>query len=577
MATSGSTRVNVTSNGYIYLTFEWSTESQSVQNNTSTINWKLKLTSAGYGANINASQPKACKVVVNGVTVTDTTVNVSISAGASKTLASGKATIQHNADGSKAFSYSFSQVFDINYSGVQIGTKSGQGNGTLNTIPRATTPTLPSSAEFGQTITIQTPRASSAFNHTLQWKLGTSNGTIATNVATSTTWTIPNALMNQIPNSLSAGVSIICLTYNGGVLVGSKTVTLTTNVPSSIVPSIDSVTFTDGTSGVHEKFNTFIKDHSKLSATITRSGTYGSTIISTSSEFQGTTYKGTEWISGLIETSGTLSVKTTVTDSRGRKKTVTNNISVLDYYSPQVVKFEAQRSNSNGEVQDDGTCLKIDLQLDICALNNLNDKSYTVDYRDSSATNYTTIETGSTYTLTKTIITGAIAELDNAYRVRLRVSDFFSSDIEMEVEIPTSFSLMDFNVSGKGMAIGQASVDDTFTVAIPSKLKQEEKQTPTLLNNWTDYNPDTYEPCYFYKDSCGRVHLSGMVAGGTTTAGTGLFTLPEGYRPAKTEIFLCITASSTGSIRVDPNGNVILRSGANATWTSISGISFQSI
>ena len=577
MASSGSTRVNVTSNGYIYLTFSWSLKSQSVANNNSTVNWQLQLTSAGYGANINASQPKACQVTINGTKVTDTTVNVSIDAGASKTLASGTVTIAHDNDGSKAFEYSFSQLFDITYTGVQIGTRTGKGTGVLTTIPRATTPTVPASAEFGQTITINTPRASNTFTHTLQWELGTSKGTIANQVTTSTTWTIPNALMNQIPNGLTASVSIICITYNGTVTVGSKTVTLKTSVPASVKPSIDTITLTDTNAAITAKFSAFIKGKSKLHGVITRSGVYGSTIISTVATFEGTTYKGTEFTTGAIEGTGSLPVKVTVTDSRGRQATATQNITTLDYYAPKITAFTAERSTSTGAVSDDGTSLKIALNFDVCSVNGINDKTYTVDYKEATATEYTPIETASTYTINKTIITGAIAGVDNAYRVRLRVSDFFNNGVAVEVDIPTSFSLMDFNASGKGIAIGQASTDDTFTVAIPSHLKQEDKLAPELLNGWANYNPDTYQQANYYKDSCGVVHLAGMVSGGTVTAGTGLFTLPEGYRPEKTEIFINITAGGLGSVRVDPNGNVILRSGANATWTSLSGIHFRSV
>ncbi|WP_226164213.1 DUF859 family phage minor structural protein, partial [Hymenobacter terricola] len=123
-----------------------------------------------------------------------------------KTLASGTTTIAHNADGSKTFNYSFSQQFDITFNGW-IGTISGSGSGTLNTIARASQPsciTWPEHTQnvgqFGDTISIHMNRLSSSFTHTVRYQFGTQSGTIATGVTTGTTWTIPASLMNLIPN-----------------------------------------------------------------------------------------------------------------------------------------------------------------------------------------------------------------------------------------------------------------------------------------------------------------------------------------------------------------------------------------
>ena len=180
MATSGYKSVTVTS--WDSLKFSWWESSQSIPNNTTTIGWKLELIATGSGR-IDSSASKTWSVTVNGAKYSGTNT-VGIGNNSTKTLASGYTNITHDADGSKTFSYSFSQQFDITFNSW-IGTISGSGTGTLDTIPRASQPsciTWPNHTQnvgsFGDTISIHTNRASSAFTHTLRYAFGSKTGTI---------------------------------------------------------------------------------------------------------------------------------------------------------------------------------------------------------------------------------------------------------------------------------------------------------------------------------------------------------------------------------------------------------------
>lgn len=137
MATSGSTSVTITN--WDVLKFNWSRSSYSIENNTSTISWNLQLIATSYGA-IYSSASKTWNVNVNGTNYSGS-VSVAINNNTTRTLASGTTTITHNIDGAMSFSYSFSQAFDITFSNTWIGTKSGSGIGTLDTIPRSATMT----------------------------------------------------------------------------------------------------------------------------------------------------------------------------------------------------------------------------------------------------------------------------------------------------------------------------------------------------------------------------------------------------------------------------------------------------
>jgi hypothetical protein len=91
-----------------------------------------------YGR-IDSSAPKAWSITVNGTNYSGSNT-IGMSKNTTKQLASGSTTITHNTNGTKTFSYSFSQEIGITWNGdTWIGTKSGSGSGTLDTIPRQAT------------------------------------------------------------------------------------------------------------------------------------------------------------------------------------------------------------------------------------------------------------------------------------------------------------------------------------------------------------------------------------------------------------------------------------------------------
>ena len=135
MATNGSISVVVTK--WDTLIFSWETASQSIADNTSTVSWKLQLKTGKYGR-ISSSASKDYKIVVNG-SVYQGVNYIGIENNQTKTLVSGSTVIAHNNDGKKTFAYSFTQEIDVTFSGTKIYSKSGNGTGTLEDIPRQAT------------------------------------------------------------------------------------------------------------------------------------------------------------------------------------------------------------------------------------------------------------------------------------------------------------------------------------------------------------------------------------------------------------------------------------------------------
>ena len=106
------------------------------------------------------------------------------------------------------------------------------------TAPEASVPTLSAtSVTSGTRLKITTNRKSSAFTHTIKYSIGSKSGTVATNVTTSTTWTVPD-LTSGVTSGSSGTITITCITYNGSTQIGSKTVTCTYTVPAATVPTL---------------------------------------------------------------------------------------------------------------------------------------------------------------------------------------------------------------------------------------------------------------------------------------------------------------------------------------------------
>lgn len=265
-------------------------------------------------------------------------------------------TVTHNADGSKT-----AAISGYWYTGIAPAELSASDSITLTTIPRATTPTLSaSSVAAGGSVTINTPRASSSFTHTLTYSFGTKSGTIASSVGTSYAWTVPLSILTGIPNTTSGTCTITCKTYNGSTLIGTKTVTLKITAPSSVVPTISSVAIAEAVTSVKTKFGAYVQNKSKLTVKTTAAGAQGSTISSCKVTVNGVTYTGTNITTGVITISGSVSVKATVTDSRGRTATKTETITVLEYFNPTILAFSGVRCTDTGEEDDEGTGLKLD-------------------------------------------------------------------------------------------------------------------------------------------------------------------------------------------------------------------------
>ena len=373
--------------------------------------------------------------------------------------------ITGNTDGTKSVTISFSfDGYTTDERGANGFNTTGQATVALYTIPRKSSCSM-SATNLGSTGTISISRASSSFTHTLTYTFGNATGTIATKTSsTSVSWTPSLTLANQIPNSTSGTVTITCSTYNGSTLIGSTTCTVTLSVPSSVIPTMTSLTATrvDGT--VPSSWGIYVQTKSKVTLTINgAAGRYGSTISAYSITGGGFSGTGSSLTTGFLNTSGTITFTAKVKDSRGRwsaEKTV--SISVVAYSPPTFTNYLTQRCNSSGTITTNGTYGRGLINFTYASCSSNNTITTAVAYKRSTASSYTTTSTtfssGTAFTFG-----GGNLSTDYSYDIRYTLTDAFGDGIDVVDTLSTASVLMDFKAGGVGIAIGKVSEkDNTF-------------------------------------------------------------------------------------------------------------------
>ena len=356
MATSGSKSIAATA--YDNLIFEWVESSQSVANNSTTISWKLILEAENYGL-INSSVSKRWNVTVNGTNYTGTNT-IGISNNSKKTLASGTTTIKHNANGTKSFSYSFSQVFGITFMGSSVGTISGNGTGTLDNIPRQAT--IISAVNFtdeeNPTITYSNPAGSAVSALEACISLTGAAADVPyraiSKTGTSYTFNLTDAERKTLREALKLGKSRSVRFYVRTTIQGtqflnylSKTLTIV-NANPTLNPTYEDIDA--ATISLTGNKNKFIKYYSNLSYAAGASAKKEADIKE---------YKAVLGSSTLTTATGTFyniennSLTISVLDSRGNTNSVTKTLDMINYVKLTLnVTAKATVVNSvNGELK----------------------------------------------------------------------------------------------------------------------------------------------------------------------------------------------------------------------------------
>ena len=455
-----------------YFWVKWESGGQDVSANKTAINWSCGVT-PGHKFYSNAMKMSA--VSIGGVTVYAGGTYSNITDYKEHTFASGTLEVSHNADGSKTLTVSaFSgQVWkDSGYLTATAAAQSFQ----LTAIPRATEPVM-GAATMGEAVRISLPRASSAFTHTLSYVFGAASGTIAENAGTEVQWTVPESLAAEIPDSSVGTGTLTCRTYNGGTLVGTKTVTFTATVPQSMKPALTNgwaaVSY-DNSGTKASGIAAWVQGYSKAKAVFDSSKIackQGASIAKYAVTYLGKTVEESPYRTETISTTSA-TVRCTVTDSRGLTAWEDVTVELESYAPPMLVGAALYRADGEGAAADSGA--------HIAGL-------ATAKFSSIGGRNTATIKgywksVGGSYGEGVTLPFGAVGLVtgdveiagDRSYTAKIVVTDSLGNSTEFEENIPTEQVAFHLKEGGKGAAFGKAAEqDELLDVAWDARFRED--------------------------------------------------------------------------------------------------------
>lgn len=454
--------------------------SYSIANNSSTVSYSLTATKSSGTGYYTSNTNNPYKVSINNGVVKNDSKAYDFRNATPKTitLASGTTTVPHDDDGKKTIAVS-GYFKDANNS---LGSATASGSFKLTDIPRASAITAPNYVDLDTATTITLTRYSNDYINDLYYSFGTHTDVqFATGVTDSATLTLPKTLANDIPNDYLGTLEIKCMTYNqnDSSYIGTSKVTTNARVPywqlefkPSVVISSPAI---NNTSDYPTSWGVFIKGKCKADYTITAQGKYGASITNYASILGGYTYITASVTTNVLMAAGNYSLSGEVVDSRGAYKTISaaNYITVLDYNNPTLGTMEIQRCDVNGSIDRNGNYVLVNFSGSITSCNNKNTPHavYKIGYKVHGTDTYTYIPCGTnadTYSQSGMLYTDGIYPANrgsgtkqqlpstNTYDIQFFVGDYFTSTTS-EQQLDTGFDLMNFNASGKSMAIGKVS------------------------------------------------------------------------------------------------------------------------
>lgn len=445
---------------------EWYS-SQSVANNTSTIYWTV-MSAGGTGSQYSYVMTGPVTVNIAGVTVYSRADRFAMHVG--EPLGSGSFTLTHNSNGTQSFS-AWAEAAIYTYA---ISSTRYDYYVELPQIPRASSISV-SGTTIGSPITISISKAGSSFTHTLEYKFGNKSGTIATKTSSSSvSWTPPIDLALQIPSSQYGTGTLKCITYNGGTIIGEKTINFMLYVQNSMKPSINS--FTSSIDRTNPSgCGMYVKNNSAVTWTVDAVGSYGSTITKCVINGQNLSETKTGSATSYSMTSHTLTVAgkqtytVTVTDSRGRTASTTGEITIIDYNPPTITSITSFRSNADGSMNGSGQYVTHQLNASFYTLNgnnNIKIKAYSKKRSDATYSELNSVvvkddasdRTSYTYTYKN-----ASFAVDTAYDFKIVISDSVGQYAMFYTNVGTKNVPLNISGDNSSIAIGsfaQKQVDN---------------------------------------------------------------------------------------------------------------------
>lgn len=478
-------------------------ETTNVTANTSTISWSLYFGLADGGYEYNTGN--SVTLTMAGQTLISTSnigsIQLPIGSHGRKLLREGSFEFAHESDGTGSFSV---------YCQFTQTQSSAAGNNQATISDTYTCAEIPRMSEFGsstpstwtldtaQNITVT--RKLTGSKHRAYYKIGSGELVgIGSGITTDLTiaWSPELALAANSTTSTTFAATLYLRTWaSDDTYIGQVTKSITMVIPGSKVrPVFSAFTISEGNLSVvpADPFDgIYVQGKSKIKVSVSAdtSNEYGATIKSCTVNIGGTDYTATKsgsvWTatSGVITTTGQITVTATLTDSRGVAPFRSGSVTVYAYTAPKV-QLTAYRSDSSGTADSSGTYLTVEVESTFTQLTGggsspKNTWTLTVKHKTGSTT--VTDLTTSTYyqTITRTF---SGLSTDSPYTVTASVADYWTT-VTATANVETAFVLVDYHQSGRGIAFGKvAQTSDLAEFAIPVMVNEgiETGTPPTII------------------------------------------------------------------------------------------------
>lgn len=359
--------------------------------------------------------------------------------------------------------------------------------------PKRTVPTINTNfLTLTQPTVITTTASNSAFRHTLKLQFKNQEITIATNVASSYTYTPPASLAQYYTDSNMCAAVIKCTTYDAqGQELGTEILStaLDNGALSEQSGYIPKVTFSyynspEWTTAFVNQFGPVCiekKTTLRVNYTVDTSGSYGGTVSKLECNFDGRIYQcGTT--SGSITLNaplnhGTLDLTFYLIDSRGNRYTSSpTHILVYAWDSP-IAAFKENPRRGAPETQ-----VSCKYRWQISPVDNLNTKQIVIRYKEETASSWTSISiVPDTYSGEATYTFSASFDAEKYYDFEIYGTDFFGAGSSYSTLLNTQGDIeIDISYTDGTIGFHHESPSDGYDHYYEHELHFDEKKIKVL-------------------------------------------------------------------------------------------------
>lgn len=354
-------------------------------------------------------------------------------------------------------------------------------------------------------------------------------------------WTPDLALAKGNPSGNTVSVKLTCVTWDSaGNRVGEpKYLTVSMTIPDTVAPSISAVDISDATTA-KETYGNYLQMVSQLRIKTTAVGIYGSSITGYEVSVGGVgSYSGADITTGVLKSSGDITVTVKATDSRGKTATRQLTVYVAEYLPPYLVSISAVRVDASNVQSPDGAFGLVTFSARVTPLSNTNTASYVFMYRIRGASDWTTFELPALSNQYE--VNDATAKFpaspDYAYEVALQITDKLTSPISTIFILSSAFILAQTTVDGTGISLGcRATKSNTLEVGMAAIFNEPVSGAAMglselpIIPSGSDFNYQTTPGAY----SC---PYTNFVNSPVAATGVLIVSLATGYRSTSYVIF----------------------------------------